>query len=159
LLTSDNGSAFIAAETEALLAQWEVWHLYSPPFLPEYNGSCEAGIGSMKMRTYHQAVRRGQVGEWTCEDLEAARQEANETGRPWGHRGPTPAEVWSGRSLLPREERSAFATTVRQFQEETRRRRGCPAQDELDRASQAAVDREALGRALVAHDLLSFTSR
>ena len=100
VLKSDNGSAFIAAEMETLLARWQVWHLYSPPFLPEYNGACEAGIGSMKTRTHHQATRRGRAGEWTCEDLEAARQEANETARPWGHRGPTPGEIWGRRSLL-----------------------------------------------------------
>jgi hypothetical protein len=104
-------------------------------------------------------ARRGHAGEWACEDLEAARQEANETARPWGHCEPTPAEVWGGRKQLKSEERSAFATTVRQFQQEARPRRGFPAEEPLERASQAAVDREALGRALVAHDLLSFTSR
>ena len=49
-----------------------------------YNGSCEAGIGSMKTRTHHQSVRGEHAGDWTCADAEAARQEANETARPWG---------------------------------------------------------------------------
>ena len=141
VLKSDNGSAFLAAEIAASLAAWQIWHLYSPPRLPQYNGSCEAGIGSMKTRTHHQAARCGRAGEWTCEDLEAARREANETARPWGSRGPTPEETWSGRRPMQPEERSAFTTTVQQLQEQARRERGYPTEGPLDRAAQASVDR------------------
>ena len=79
VLKSDNGSAFVASAFEALLAGLRVWQLLSPPRLPSYNGSCEAGIGSMKARTHHQATRLGRAGEWTCDDAEAARQQANQT--------------------------------------------------------------------------------
>ena len=57
VLKSDNGSAFIAGAFAKFLVRWRVWHLRSPPECPEYNGACEAGIGSMKTRTYHEAAR------------------------------------------------------------------------------------------------------
>src|SRR3954452_25084008 len=45
VVKSDNGSAFLAGDREALLAGCGVWHLFSPPRTPRYNGSCEASIG------------------------------------------------------------------------------------------------------------------
>lgn len=62
VLKSDNGSAFIAELTAKCLERWRVTNLRSPPEYPEYNGACEAGIGSMKSRTHHQAARRGTPG-------------------------------------------------------------------------------------------------
>src|SRR5262249_5982351 len=78
VLKSDNGSAFIAEDLATLLAQWQVWHLRSPREWPEYNGACEAGIGSMKTRTHHEATRRGMPGQWSSDDVEAARLQANQ---------------------------------------------------------------------------------
>ncbi len=92
VLKRDNGSPFVAGVTRALLAQWQVIPLYSPPGRPQYNGAIEAGIGALKARTHYQAVRQGQPGEWTLADAEAARQQANTLGRPWGAHGPAPAE-------------------------------------------------------------------
>ena len=158
MLKSDNGSAFIAAEVEAVLARWGVGQLFSPPRMPRYNGSCEAGIGSMKTRTHHQAARRGHPREWTCDDAEAARQQANQTARPWGACGPTPEEAWRGRPPLGAEERAAFAATVRRLEREAREEQGYAPEATLDRTAQAAVSRAALRRALVAHGLLRFTS-
>jgi transposase InsO family protein len=112
VLKLDNGSPFVAARTQELLAAWEVVPLYSPPGLPAYNGAIEAGIGALKVRTYYQAARQGRPGEWTCADAEAARQQANEVGRPWGPRGPTPAEPWAGRQPVTAEERAGFQGTV-----------------------------------------------
>jgi hypothetical protein len=45
------------------------------------------------------------------------------------------------------------------LQEQARKERGYPAEGPLGRAAQASVDREAVGRALVQHDLLRFTSQ
>jgi transposase InsO family protein len=154
VLKSDNGSAFVAEETQSLLAAWQVWQLFSPPDCPKYNGACEAGIGSVRTRTHHRAVRRGRPEEWTCDDAEAARLEANQTARPWGRRGPTPDEVWQQRELISSDQRMAFASSVRRMQAE--------AQAELRTGDgppdPAALNRAAIARALVAHDLLRFTS-
>jgi transposase InsO family protein len=159
VLKSDNGSAFLSGEVEALLAGWGVWPLFSPPRTPRYNGACEAGIGSMKARTHHQAARQGRPGEWTCDDAEAARREANETARPWGVHGPTPAEAWQGRRRLDAGERAAFAAEVGRRRREARRTQGYAAGAALDRTAGAAVDRVAVRDALVARGLLRILTR
>jgi transposase InsO family protein len=155
VLKSDNGSAFISGAAEALLAAWGVVPLFSPPRTPRYNGACEAGIGSMKARTHHEAAARGRPGEWTCDDAEAARRQANETARPHGLRGPTPEEAWHARAPLPPEERAAFVALAARLEAEARREQGYPAEGNLSRTAQAAVRRVAVRRALEALGLLS----
>jgi len=149
VLKSDNGSAFIADQTARLLAGWGVWHLRSPPEWPAYNGACEAGIGSMKTRTHHESSRYGRAGEWTCEDVQAARLQANETARPRGLNGPTPVEAWQERQGISIKQRLAFARTV------LRREEGSSAIEPGPREA-AALRRTAIGQALVAHGLLEY---
>ncbi len=81
VIKADNGSPFISGDLRALLDRWGVRLLLSPPRTPRYNGSCEAGIGSMKKRTRYplwphgtveqQRLRRGtspgESGESTAE--------------------------------------------------------------------------------------------
>ena len=54
-LKKDNGSAFTAACTQALLAEHDVTPLFSPPYTPEYNGACERSGGCFKQRVAHVA--------------------------------------------------------------------------------------------------------
>ena len=51
VLKLDNGSAYRAEEMQKALVCYGVLVLYSPAYNPEYNGSAEAGVGSMKSRT------------------------------------------------------------------------------------------------------------
>jgi transposase InsO family protein len=118
VLKLDNGAPFVAGATQELLTQWQVVPLYSPPGRPQYNGAIEAGIGALKVRTEYHPVRQGRPGQWTLADAEAARQEANVLGRPWGSRGPTPAERWAGRHVVTAPERAAFAASVACLEEE-----------------------------------------
>ena len=129
VLKSDNGSPFISRLLYDLLAAWEVVPLFSPPQMPEYNGSCEAGIGALKVCAAFLAAIMGHPlvnlsGEsslvWTPGDLEAARQQANEFHRPWGHRGPTRSEVWSSRQPITADERAAFSLTLARCHEQVR---------------------------------------
>jgi transposase InsO family protein len=159
VLKSDNGSAFRAAETKQLLRQWQVSPLFSPPGLPAYNGSCEAGIGSLTKRTEYQALLHARPGLWAIRDLEVARHQANTVLRPWGANGPTHEEVWDQRRLLSAETRTAFGTTRQRFEQEARLEGGIPAEADLDHYAQAAIDRKATCRALVAHGFLLFTRR
>jgi transposase InsO family protein len=115
VLKSDNGSAFRAAQTQALLASAGVIPLFSPVRRPQYNGSVEAGIGSLKTRTERQAARQGHAGEWTHEDVSAAQSEANETARPHGLNRPTPQESWTSRRRLSWWEREMFLATVQRL--------------------------------------------
>jgi hypothetical protein len=119
--------------------------------VPRDNRSCEAGVGSVKARTHHRALRGGYSGEWTCDDAEAARLEANPTTRPCGLRGPVHEEYWQARQRLEPQERAAFAETIRRLEREARAEQGYGPEASLGRTAQAAASRAALRRPLVAH--------
>jgi transposase InsO family protein len=112
VLKTDNGSAFRAEAAQQYLRHWGVTSLFSPPRMPRYNGAIEAGIGSLKMRIHRLAAHQGHPGVWHGQDVEAARLEANATGRPRGSSGPTPDEVWAARSSVSHQERTNFQATV-----------------------------------------------
>jgi Integrase core domain len=157
VLKSDNGSAFIAHDTARLLDHWQVCALFSPPRLPSYNGACEAGIGSMKTRTQHQAAHHGHPEHWSSDNVEAARQEANELARPRGPSGPSPAHAWHQRRPIQQNERSEFRALVHQHTEDVRLREGLLPMADLDHPDRAAIVRQAIRRSLVASGLLSFS--
>jgi len=159
VLKSDNGSAFIADETRKMLEEMKVFLLLSPPGTPEYNGACEAGIGSLTTRANHESFRNDRPGEWTCDDVEGARLMANQTARPQGYLGPTPDEAWSPRPAITSEERDAFAAAVSLYEAETRAEQGYLPGVELSREEQSAIDRIAISRSLVERDYLSFRRR
>lgn len=144
-----------------LLSEYRVFHLLSPPYTPAYNASIEAGIGSFQTRTHHEAARHGHAGEWNCEDVEAARLQANELARPWGHNADTPDTAWVARSPVSTENRAAFAACVQHVEAEERHQRqqqlleGIP----LGPRDEKSCRRVAISRALVAHGLLSFRRR
>jgi transposase InsO family protein len=158
VLKTDNGSAFCAGELRRQLARWGVGQLFSPPRRPAYNGAIEASIGSLKRRTQCQCSVAGHPGVWTSAAVEAARQQAN-TSRPRRLHGRTPEQVWETRPWLIDDDRAAFQATVEQYRSEERSCRAWPTEKVLSRTEQAAVDRIALRRALVAHDLLLFRRR
>jgi transposase InsO family protein len=158
VLKSDNGSAFIADELRWYLDECRVVPLFSPPRTPSYNGAIEASIGSLKNRTEQQAEEAGQPGVWTSAHVEAALAQSN-TSRPRRLKGLTPDQVWSARRFLTAGERARFELTVEQCRREERDRQGLPGAEPLPRNKRAAVDRIALRRALVAHDLLLFRRR
>lgn len=77
VIKNDNGPAFTARETRDFFAEQRVMILYSPPYLPSYNGACEAGNGVIKHLAHDLACRNGRPGRWTLDDLEGARLLAN----------------------------------------------------------------------------------
>jgi hypothetical protein len=62
-----------AQQLHKMLAEYGVLVLYSPPYDPEYNESCEAGVGSMKTQTQEHAERASQAAAWTLEDAEGSQ--------------------------------------------------------------------------------------
>jgi transposase InsO family protein len=159
VLKMDNGSAFIAEALRWFLQRAGVYALFSPPMTPAYNGSIEASIGSLKTRTEQQSDRAGHPGWWTGATVEAARVQANTTARPRRLAGQTPDQVWAARRPLTAAARALFQATVEQFRQDERAARRVPTEAFLTRTEQAAVDRVAIPRALVAHDLLLFRRR
>ena len=157
VMKSDNGSHFTPPEVTEVLDRFGVLQLLSPPGTPSYNGSCEAGIGSLTVRAAHEAARHGRPGHWTSDDVEAGRAAANETGRPWGPNGPTPHEAWLARRPLG-DLRCALRDTVARLEHELRVERDLVGR-ELDSKELASIRRECISRALVAHGILQVRRR
>lgn len=153
VLKSDNGSAFIADATRELLTPFGVELLFSPPHTPRYNGAIEAGIGSLKTRTERHATRAGHPGYWTTDDVAWAQADANATARPQGETGPTPNDLWQTRRPVSIAERPMFQASVRQ------QREMLDTDDLSSRTEDRRMQREAIRRALVEHDLLLFSRR
>lgn len=157
VLKSDNGPAFRADDTKRLLAQWGAFGLFSPAHTPSYNGAIEATIGSLKTWTQRLANQAGHPLLWTSAVIEAARQQANGS-HPRRLKGATPDEIWDARAPLTAECRAQFRAAVARYQAEGWDEQGGKPVDP-SHWIESAVDRVALRRALVGHDLLLFTRR
>lgn len=149
VLKADNGSAFISAEFQSLLARYGVVILYSPPRYPQYNGALERSNGTLKTFTQLDATRDGHPLRWTSDNVERARELANELTRPWGARGPTPAEAWSARTALTQAERHPFLASVESHRVTAALELGLDPQARLGRDDQARLDRVAVPRCLI----------
>ena len=160
VLKVDNGAAFDSAALQELLSRHGVQGLYSPPYTPQYNGAVEAGVGAMKGRTEAQALARGAPGDWTWEDAEVARQEANAACVGRRETSPTRAAVWAARAPLGVEARAAFqAEVLRQQQGQAP---AAPTEAEVtggEASDKACPWRVVLRRALVALGYLVFSWR
>jgi transposase InsO family protein len=149
VLKHDNGSAFVSEEMRELASRWGVLLLFSPPGTPSYNGSIEAGIGGLKARAHHHCARNDRTGQWSCDDVEAARLEGNATARSTGLAGPTPDTLWSRRQSISTEDRAAFRLAYELHAARHRAERGVLPGIELPPRVRACVDRVAISRALI----------
>jgi hypothetical protein len=147
VLKLDNGSGFIAEATRSLLAAHGVLVLYSPAWTPSYNGSCEAGGGSIKMRARRLAGSAGRPAAWTMNDIEAARCEANERGGQ--EAGLNTQDVWARRTPVTLAERAELRAV---FDAELARLQAEEDAQDLpwqDRSTRATLERRALTGALI----------
>ena len=153
----DDPNAQARTQLGALLEQYQVTALLSPPYFPRYNGAIEAGIGAFKTRAHLEAARHGHPLEWNCDDVESARLQANEESRPWGSDQDTPDIFWLERPPLSPIVRTAFRQTVTCFEQELRQEKqqqlleGIP----LGPKDIASIRRAAICRALIKHGFLS----
>ena len=154
----DNGSAFISEDFRALLENSGVTLLLSPPRLPRYNGSAEAGNGSLKTRTHYQAVAHGRSCQPTSDDVDAAQAQLNSTLRPWGSSGPTPLETWQSRTPITPDQRHQFRQCVADSRQALRQELELAEQD-LKPQARSAVERAAIRRALESLGYLSAQRR
>jgi transposase InsO family protein len=159
VLKSDNGPAFTAEATQALLASAGVIPLLSPPYTPRYNGAIEAGIGSLKTRTERHAARAGHAGDWSSDDVAAAQAEANALSRPHGADQPAPEQIWQARRRLSAVERVLFQATVARLRDQESARVGLATDGSPDTRKARRVERVAIRRALGEHGLLLFSRR
>jgi len=148
-------------ELARLLENNGVIPLLSPSYYPEYNAAIEAGIGSFKTRAHHEAARHGHPDQWNCDDVEAARLQANELSRPWGHDQDTPDIAWAERKPVSSLQRSSFAVAVRQAETELSQTKGqqmLPGMP-LGPKDMASIRREAISRALTTQGFLCIRRR
>lgn len=154
VIKSDNGGALRGQEVRHLLDQWGVLPLVSPGYYAPFNGACEAGIGALKVRIHHEAVRTGTPAVWACADVEAGRRVANAVARPRGASGMTPGETWAVAEAPTMQQRRALRD---RFVVELRREIALWGKDNLrdfDRVCKATIRRIALSRALAACGIL-----
>jgi len=157
VLKTDNGSGLAAEPVRGLLQGHGVQALFSPPRTPQYNGSAEAGIGAVKVRTQERAERRGSPAEWSWEDIEGARQDGNAFGRSPLDPSRSPEQVWQAREPLRPQERAALAAEVSRIQAEVQPAEAVGGQSggaEQEASGRAATWRSVLRRALGALGLL-----
>ena len=121
VIKRDNGGTLKAPPVAGLLSLYGVHVLPSPVRKPQYNGSCEAGNGSLKTTAHHVAARNGRPGQWTCDDVEEARRLINATARPHGPKGPPPEVTWDARRRISAKERKNFRREVTRRLAESRR--------------------------------------
>jgi len=159
VIKSDNGSSLRSEVVRELLAAHGILPLYSPKATPQYNGACEAGIGSLKTRAEALAAARGRPGRWTLDDVEHARQQANALSRPFGARGPSPADLFERRCLVTDTVRSSFLATWRNLEQRERSARGVAPEAPLTHDDQSSIDRVAIRDALIQHGFLFIRRR
>lgn len=159
VLKHDNGPAFLSGAVQGLLRRHRVWALISPPYTPQYNGACEAGIGGLKTRCQHRATRCDRPEAWTSDDVEFARCAGNAYSRPDGRGTPTADELWAQRPRWSWCARAAFHAAVAQCADECAAERGALAFDDLEPAEQCTVRRVAIPFVLRAQGLLKFRRR
>lgn len=159
VLKSDNGSQFIAHSTLALLAEWRVTPLFNPPRRPAYNGGLERTHPILKSYTDAAAARHNRPKAPLPEDLATARQNANRFTHRLGPKAPSADALWQHRQPITDHERSDFQEAVRVNQISARAERGLTVDATLSHYQQAAVDRDAVRKALVEKKLLEIQPR
>jgi transposase InsO family protein len=148
VLKSDNGSAFIAAPLRHTMQTEEVAQLFSPVRRPSYNGALERSNGVLKTYTHRHALHEGHPLRWTSDDLDHAMQLANTISRPWGHRGPTPEEVWQARQPISDRQRHEFQTALQRHRALAVDDLGIDSTQPTTDVQAARLDRVALRRAM-----------
>ncbi len=159
VIKSDNGVQFKINAIESFLCKEGVIHLWSPKYYPQYNGSIESGIGTLKVYTHHEAARNDRPGEWTCDDVEGGNQRANEFARPRGSRGPSAKQLLDQRTPITQEERHLFYLRVDIEMGEHIHKLKNEKGDETTADDIAEAVREAITAALVAYGYLLIRRR
>jgi transposase InsO family protein len=159
VLKCDNEKSFKTERLAALLEDHGVIPLYSPAGVPSYNGACESGIGTIKTFAHHESARQDRPGYWTSDDVEAARQRANQYTRPRGPLGPTPDEDWSELAGTNRWNRRLFRKHYEREYREAVKARGLLPLLPIERSDKEAIDRIAISKALIAGGFLCIRRR
>ena len=155
VLKSDNGSAFIAEDTEDLLTLWGVVHLLSPARTPRSNGAADVMMQWIKAWTVHAACSAGHGPVLRPEDFAHALQVANEVGGQESRSMAPRSAAWQQRPTMGNDMRRALAQTVEAKERDLSAALGQP----RGARTLAKIRRDAIGHALVAHGFLRIRRR
>lgn len=155
VIKSDNGSHFVNEAVTALLRFLHITLLLSPPYYPPYNGACEAGMGAIKTRIHHRALRDDNPDRWTSDQVEAARNDVN--NRDTAGRGFTPEQYWQSVRAIDHAERLRFEASVDAAI--ARRRSAADRQSLEDRPALHTLIRRGIADALSGAGYLAYRSR
>ncbi len=110
VLKTDNGPEFVGDGAWQVSRDFGVEQLCSPPEMPSYNGSCEAGHGAMRFRAELLARRDGMPGRVRLNHLEGALTWTNDLVRP--DTGSCPSRQFDSRAPFSQELRQQFQDAV-----------------------------------------------
>ena len=148
-MKADGGAGFLAEDVKELLSEHGVESLRSPPRMPRYNGSAEAGIRSFKAHLSWQLRRRGETNRITLADLEDVVRRINLVARPRGKRGPNADQLFAQRCRPLEEERAALRAARDRHKSELEMIEIENGDTLMTRSRADAIRRKALERALV----------
>jgi transposase InsO family protein len=149
VIKSDNDGAFTSPfVSRYLYFEYGIIFFLTPVRYPCYNGACEAGIGSLKTRAHHESARWNRAGEWTCDDVEAARILVNTTARPKGAKGPVPEEMWEKRKPVDEAVRRRFIRAVERTRKMLTEKEGWLEETEMSKKDEKRIERQAIKSAL-----------
>ena len=149
VLKLDNDGVFRSLDLKRWAREAGTRLLYSPPYTPEYNGSVESGMGSLKTQAHRISATHDRPGQWTCDDIEEARCRMNLEGRPRGADGPSRDELWCGRDRVAESERTHFNAVYRDRYAAECNARELDSKVQWQHAQRASIDRAALRGTLV----------
>ena len=120
-------------------------------------GACNIdAVATVRRKNAAKHKTAGRGGAWRREDMERARLRANTAER---RRNEAADECWLARGPIGEDLRAAFGATVAREELVALAERGLPAGQALPTLLRRAVSRDAIRRALVAHDMLHFKRR
>ena len=98
-------------------------------------------MATLKQLAHVASAQCDRPGEWTRDDIERARLRMNEEGRPRGASGPTPNQIWDGRTRIAAEERRRFVAQCARYRGASRAQR--------QHREASAIDRSAIAKTLI----------
>jgi hypothetical protein len=131
----------VNVDVGGLRPNYNVVLVWSPPVNPEYNDNCEAGIGTLKVRTHHEAACHGRVGIWTSEDVEVARRHACEFHYPHGHAQPNASDLWQSRAPIRYTKRAQLKLALERASWEIQEKRNDTPEEQFTVTQQATEHR------------------
>jgi transposase InsO family protein len=156
VIKADNDSCFTKGVMKYLHEKYGVSFLFSPAYMPWYNGGVESCIGRLKPIIFHRGSSNGRPYEWSSGDVHAGCILANETVTKTGM---THSEIFERRVPLSSEERFIFLNELESQKKKVLESLEKKAGEEPNGSEKAIIQRRATRDALIKCGYLTFRRR